>query len=388
MYESLIALEREFDRCLTHPRVRLEDCPAIPARAAQWSRAVWTAAEAEGPLTPGRMEVSRGLDVARRPIFICGAHRSGTTLVRDLLDAHPALAVLPSEGTWFTASRRILRRHPPARRLELLGCEWLRRLANPIHQAPYWVLGHSSREYSPYVHFARCLMAWWPIARRHIGATASSWPLTAVALAYAHCTGRLSDLACIRHWAEKSPTNERFLTRLHAQYPRGRVIHVIRHPLAVVASRAQEARNTGGDAWPLRRVIRDLERSYRIAAGRARAAEDPRYLLVRYEDLLAAPRLAIERLAGFLGIDVLPILLEPTVAGLPVASNSSFHADAIPGRIEPGPAQPRIEALSRPARERIAAMLGDTAAQLGYEVTPVPAWRRTVLRVAARLGVP
>ncbi len=387
MYESLIARERDFDRHLGHPRVRLEDHSVLPTRAAQWSRAVWAAAQAEGPVVLGRAEVSRGLDVARRPIFICGTHRSGTTLVRDLLDGHPALAVLPSEGTFFTGSGRALSRHAPARRLELLGGEWLRRLANPIHQAPYWVLGRSSQEHSPYVYFARCLMAWWPLARWHVGATASSWPLTAIALTYAQCTGGLSDASCIRYWAEKSPTNERFLDRLHAQFPDGRVIHVIRHPLAVLASREQEARNAGQIAPPLRRIARDLERSYRIAARRARETADHRYFLLRYEDLLAAPRHAVERLAAFVGIDVLPVLLQPTVAGLPVASNSSFHEDAIPGRIEPGPAQPRIEALSRAARERIAAILGDAAAQLGYEIARVPAWRRTVLRVAARLGV-
>jgi Sulfotransferase family len=388
MYQSLIALERDFDRHLGHPRVRLEDHPAIPARAAQWSRAVWTAAAAERPLILGRAQVQRGLDIALRPIFICGTHRSGTTLVRDLLDGHPTLAVLPSEATFFTSSRRALSRHAPERWLELLGCEWLRRLANPIHQAPYWVLGRSSPEHSPYVHFARCLMAWWPVAMRHVGATASSWPLTAIALAYAQCTGGLGDASCIRHWAEKSPTNERFLDRLRMEFPRGRVIHVIRHPLAVLASRAREARNAGQASLPLRRIARDLERSYRIAAERARAPTDDRYLLVRYEDLLATPPLAVERLAGFLGIDVLPILLQPTVASLPVASNSSFHEDAIPGRIEPGPEQPHIETLSRAARERICAILGDSAAQLGYQTAPVPAWRRTVLRVAARLCVP
>lgn len=388
MYQSLISLERDFDGHLGHPRVRLDEQPLIPALAVQWSQAVWAAAQAEGPVVLGRTEVSRGLDVARRPIFICGAHRSGTTLVRDLLDGHPALAVLPSEGTFLTSSRRPLSRHVPARRLEVLGGEWLRRLANPIHQAPYWVLGRSSAQHSPYVYFARCLMAWWPVAKRHLGATASSWPLAAIALAYTQCTGGLSDSSCILHWAEKSPTNERFLDKLQREFPRGRVIHVIRHPLAVLASRGQEARNAGQTSLPLLRIARDLERSYRIAVRRSRQAADQRYLLLRYEDLLAAPQRAIERLGAFLGIGVLPLMLEPTVAGLPVASNSSFHEDSIPGHIEPAPAHARIEALSPAARERLAAIVGDSAAQLGYQIAPVPAWRRTVLRVAARLGVP
>jgi hypothetical protein len=231
-------------------------------------------------------------------------------------------------------------------------------------------------------------MAWWPIASRRLGATASSWPLAAVALAYAHCTHGLCDPACNRHWAEKSPTNERFLARLLTEFPRGRVIHVIRHPLAVLASRVREATNLGESGVPLWRIARDLERSYRIAARQSHEAADPRYLLLRYEDLLAAPRLSVERLAGFLDIDLLPVLLSPTVAGLPAASNSSFHEGAIPGRIEPQSAQPRTEELGGAARERLSALLGDAAARVGYEIAPPPLWRRTVLRVAARLGVP
>lgn len=388
MYASLIALEHSLDRLLAHPRVRPADCRALPAAAARWSAAVWAAAEAVGPVALGPAEVSRGLDVASRPIFVCGAHRSGTTLLRDLLDGHPALAVLPSEGTYLTSSRRILRRRAPGRRLELLGCEWLRRLANPIHQAPYWALGRSSEEHSPYVYFARCLMAWWPIARRHVGATASCWPLVAIALAYAQCTGGLSEAACVRHWAEKSPTNERFLTRLLAEFPRARIVQVIRHPLGVLASRAQEARNAGQVSWPLRRIVRDLERSYRIAAARPHRFADDRYLLVRYEDLLGSPGRCVERLAAFLDIELLPVLLEPTVAGLPAASNSSFREDAIAGRIEPAPAHPRTEALDPATRAGLGAVLGSAAAQLGYELGPVPGWARTVPRVAARLALP
>lgn len=388
MYETLIALERSLDRHLACPRVRPQDCRAIPEVARRWSEAVWAAAEAAGPAALGREELSRGLDLARQPVFICGAHRSGTTLVRDLLDSHPALAVLPSEGTFLTGSQRALRRCAPARRLALLGCEWLRRLANPIYQAPYWVLGRSSEVCSPYVCFARHLMAWWPVAMRYVGATASCWPLTAVALAYAQSTRGLDGSCGVRLWAEKTPTNERFLERLCAEFPRGRIIHVIRHPLAVLASREQEARNADEGPLPLRRIAKDLERSYQVAAARGRSVANGRYLLIRYEDLLATTQRSVERLAGFLDIEPLPILLAPTVAGRPAASNSSFDGDAVPGRIEPGSARLRAAAPSAAGSERLRALLSDAAAQHGYELAPVPAWRRTVLRAAAWLGSP
>ena len=63
------------------------------ARAREWSEAVWSEAERLGPFPISRKQITCGLDLASRPVFVCGVHRSGTTLVRDLLDGHPALAV-------------------------------------------------------------------------------------------------------------------------------------------------------------------------------------------------------------------------------------------------------------------------------------------------------
>src|ERR1019366_2188590 len=138
MFVSVLNLERQLDMQLARPQVTAETSPAMLIAAAQWSAAVWDVAEAAGPIELGQAEVSRGLEVAHRPIFVCGVHRSGTTLVRDLLDSHPALAVLPSEGTFFTNFERHLQRLRPERWLPFLACEWVRRLANPIHQHPYW----------------------------------------------------------------------------------------------------------------------------------------------------------------------------------------------------------------------------------------------------------
>jgi hypothetical protein len=377
----IIELEREFDRYLLSPRVATDPSRGVAVAARRWSDAVWMAAEAEGPMELGRELVLRGLDLARRPVFVCGAHRSGTTLVRDLLDAHPALAVLPAEGTFFTNLERRLEQLMRWQRLEFFGGEWLRRLANPIHQQPYWVLGRSSEEGSPYVAFARCLIAWWPIVRAHIGLTASSWPLAAVALAYAQCGCGLGSDSPLRHWVEKTPNNERYLSRLRAEFPDSPIVHVVRHPFAVFASHVRAARDAGERPPRAGRIAAQLLCSHRVATARSDRAADDSYLLVRYEDLLASPTRTVQRLAGFLGIAPLPILSRPTVAGAPAPSNSSFRTDAVPGRIEA--AAPNWRELLDPSdRARLAAVLSKTAAQLGYELGSLPPWRRRVLQLA------
>lgn len=384
MPASIVHLEQQLDRCLSRPRVTADDARALPGAAARWAAAVWAAAGGAGPLGLGRDEVARGFDVARRPVFICGAHRSGTTLVRDLLDSHPALAVLPAEGTFFTNLASRLQRQPRVQWLQTLGCEWLCRLANPIHQDPYWLLGPSAADRSPYVEFARALMAWWPLAEQRMSHIAS-WPLVAVALAYAHCTNGFRADSLLQRWVEKTPTNERFLERLRSEFPDARLIHVVRHPFAVYASHKYEQQQQGRMFRNAKRVLRDLDLSYRVALEQSCDRRSDHYLLIRYEDLLDGTPAMVEKLAAFLRIEPLPILMQPTAAGLPVPSNSSFTTEAVAGALNS--AHHRwTTTLTRSDRERLTAVVGESATSLGYDLPAVAPWRACLLRLAARIG--
>ena len=133
MPDDLRELECALDGQL--PSARMEELPnpGLLAAAARWSAAAWRAAEQAGPATLSRADLEWGRSLASRPVFICGAHRSGTTLLRNLLDGHPALGVLPSEGGYLTGLRQRLARLPAAERFPALGEEWLRRLAKPIN---------------------------------------------------------------------------------------------------------------------------------------------------------------------------------------------------------------------------------------------------------------
>ncbi len=373
------------DLHLATPRVTAGSLAALPGAARRWSEAVWAEAQLAGPIRLDDSQIVAGLEVALRPVFVFGVHRSGTTLVRDLLDGHPGLAVLPSEGTFFTNFEPHLRRLPPGQWLPWLGCEWLRRLANPIHQQPYWLLGRSSQAGSPYITFARTLMAWWPVVSDSLGSTVSSWPIVAVALAYAHCTGGFSSTSRVQRWVEKTPTNERFRDRLAAEFPQARLLHVLRHPCAVYASHKEAARTAGERFRGSGRVLRDLKRSYRIAAGQSGSVLAGRYLAVRYEQLLDQTHATMERLAAFLEIELLPILLQPTAAGLPTITNSSFAIDAEPGRVHRTASREWVESLSVWERARIAATAGDVAASLGYAREPVSPQGAWPIRVAARI---
>jgi hypothetical protein len=382
---AILDLEHQLDCRLARPRVALADSSPMQLAAIHWSEAVWAAAESAGAIELDAAEIARGLHLAHRPVFVCGVPRSGTTLVRDLLDSHPALCVLPSEGTFFTNFERQLQRLQPGIWLAFLGREWLRRLANPIHQQPYWLLGRSSQQSSPYIEFSRALLAWWPIVREQVGHRITSWPLLAVALAYAHCTGALASSAKVQRWIEKTPTNERFLERLKADFPEALIIQAVRHPYAVYASHKQSAQLDGGRLRNAGRISRDLKVSYRVAIERRRDPDDDKYQVIRYEDLVEAPNASADRLAAFLRIAALPILRQPTAAGLATSSNSSFVSDAKPGHVDAVAHRRWADVLTRHECERLSALVGIDAMALGYEVAPIAPWRARLLRATAPL---
>lgn len=376
---EIIDLEERLDRELPRPALAGAPRRELIAASAAWSAAIWEAARIDGPIVPGGDAVEWGLDVGRHPVFVCGSHRSGTTLVRDLLDGHPALVVLPSEGTVAVPPRRFARAAGPA--LDTIAPEWLRRLANPINRPPYWLLGRSDPAGSPYVGFARRLLGWWPVLQASLAREVACRPLVAVALAYA-CSRTACPAPGIRRWVEKTPTNERFLEALWRAFPRAKAVHVVREPMAVVASRKVLERAATGSFRTLHAVLRDLADGYRAAAAHAGDASG-RYCLVRYEDLTGNPAASIARLAAFLEIAETPELSLPSVAGRPAASNTAFGARDAAGLIGAARAAPP-GVLTAVEREHVAAAVGHLAAGCGYRVEPIGPWRARFLNATRR----
>lgn len=381
---NIVDLEEQLDRQLQRPRVT--DLDAVRKAATAWSLAVWSLAESAGPPILTAIEIEHAFVVASQPVFVFGVHRSGTTLVRDLLDHHPALSVLPAEGTMLTNFVWHLKRLRADDWQRFLGCEWLRRLANPINQQPYWLLGRSSAEGSPYVEFARALLAWWPLVETRLGPRTTSWPLVAIALAYAHCTAGFRTASPLQRWVEKTPTNERFLARLMAEFPQAKLLHVVRHPYAVYASSRQATRNSGRPLSDESRVLHQMRLSYHEAASRSVRPASGSYLLIRYEDLLEDTTGSVHRMASFLGLQALPVMMQPTANGIPTPSNSSFDSNGVAGQLNRRSANDASSALTQRDRERLSAMVADDAGKLGYLLAPLPALRRNLLRMLIQAG--
>jgi protein-tyrosine sulfotransferase len=271
-------------------------------------------------------------------IFIAGAHKSGTTLVRALLDGHPDLAVIPfethlAEGLGLGLTYPLRSRNSPT---------------SPRHPEAH--LRAVLRDYlvsdDP---FSDGRLDWLSEAQldrraRQGGLGDAPDPVTAdwvesyLARALQLSTGEEPDG---RELVEKSVENLELVGWLLGLDQSTRVVQIARDPLDNIAAvrRAHDNRSTRRRATypPLRRIVDSVwESSVRVDNNAVMYRGSVHTM--RYERLLDDPATAMRRLAEFLDIEFRPTMLEPTVRGEPWPGNSSF---GVP-----------IEGIGRPEADR------------------------------------
>ena len=205
------------------------------------------------PAAPSALD-GRPLDPA---IFVGGMPRSGTSLMRAILAAHPDVAMFPGElPLWSQLARAHAGQdlsRPPARE----------RLVRDLVTHPRMKRAHVTLDGDA---LAAALGAE-PVVR--LG--------TVFALAlrqYARQTGK-------PRWGAKDPRNEFHADRIFAELPAAAVIHMIRDPRDVLAS---QRAMWGRRAQHLVSTTDDWRRSAGLA--RRQAAGRGTYVVLRYEDLV------------------------------------------------------------------------------------------------------
>ena len=338
------------------------------AKLADYSSAAVREARELGALPPSATACDAAVEWLLRPAFICGHQRSGTTLLQNMLDGHPQLLALPSEGTYFTSFAYVARAAPSALGMDRFAAEWIARLVDPNFE-PHFRLGKSDASRAPAVDFARALFGWHAALRPRVAPRLA--PLLAVAAAF---KATVAPQSAPSIWVEKTPQNERFAARF-APLAHARFVQLVRDPRATFASLARIYRSVDIGAFDAEEHARAIGHSLRLAGVNARRLVN-RYLVVRYEDLIARPAEEIERVRRFLDIRPDPMLLVPTAGGRAVRANSSFEGGAA-GAID-GPRSP--PALSSEHLALLGVHAGRAAQRLGYELpTPKARMRFTLL---------
>lgn len=259
--------------------------------------------------------------LAQHPIFICGHAKSGTSLLVNLLDDHPALVTMPGDSHAVTMARQYGATDSAAER-DAWRAYWLARFINPTGQKPFWLLGKEDEAYARFLNY----LSYW--RSKYEGEEAAAF--MAVVLAYFCANGRRPDTPTA--WVSKTPANEYRVDALLRQYPAARFLHVMRNPFANLASMKRLSTYRSGRAYTLRSAYR-IRRSMAKGRRNQQRLGDKRYAFVHYEDLVEEPESTLRTVCRWLDIPFHETLFEPTVNGLPATANSMKRSGAHRGEV-------------------------------------------------------
>ncbi len=248
------------------------------------------------------------------PVFIAGHPKSGTSLLRSVLDSHPELVAYPEETFFF---RRYLPKSAGLGLPEKLALsdqylthifEWNQ--ANP----PPHQQGYPDRDYShiPVTQVRQAVRQFVADRFAHDGDM-----LSAVILAFGQVTDQLSSLS--HYWVEKTPYNEQFTSQIYTWWPAAKVIHTVRDPRDNYASYYRKHTDWSPEGFALSWV-----HSTQAGLDNLELYGSQRYLLLRFEDLTSTPEVKLSQLCQFLGINDDPSLRQPVRSGKPWGGNSMF----------------------------------------------------------------
>jgi hypothetical protein len=323
-----------------------------------------------------RSEADRVAATARQPVpFIVGVGRSGTTLLRLMLDAHPELAIPPETHFVPELIARFKAASSQANSPAVEAAVGPEELVEVIASGRHW--GDFGLEREALLERMRSAQ---PLDAA--GAIAAFFE------SYAEREGK-------PRWGDKTPIYVKSMREIEAVIPEARFIHLIRDGRDVALSRAGRAVR---HAPPMPKVARRWKR--RILDAREQGNDLGHYLEVRYEDLvldteptlrgvcefielpweeemLAYHERAGERLAEFGDL--------PSVGGKPERAGSERLAAHAKTREPPDPGRlarwkTEMSSEDQAGFERAA---GDLLAELGYEVRRGATIRRGLSRLLA-----
>lgn len=291
------------------------------------------------------------------PLVLLGVSRSGTTLLRVVLDRSPGIA-LPDESFFVPL---LARRH--GRRVRAGAfLDDLRRI--PTIEA--W--GLAAEDVAP---------------RLRDGMSVGS-AIAAIFETYA-------DRAAKPRWGDKTPMYMRHLTLLERLFPTAQYVHLIRDGRDAATSFLQMPEGTFTRTWAHPETPPRFACLWRTEVTDARAlgrrVGPDRYLEVRYEDLVAEPERVLRSICEFAQLPFEPRMLDYAEA---IDVSDKPHQQRLLQAPTARVRDWRTEMPEEDARafERIA---GDLLAELGYETLDPPrspgrSQRITLARYRATLG--
>jgi hypothetical protein len=251
------------------------------------------------------------------PIFILGIHKSGTSLLRSLLDSSPGLAVLPREAHFF---ERLGFGVSYPLRPAALGPEteesFLVRVREALSEEAVDTNAFSDspdfRGYDPDRFLER-----WKRTGEWDQSLAPLYMRYADALWWSVTGQPLDGLRAV----DKSIEYLEFGELLNRMFPGASLILVMRNPYATLVAYRRYRASHAGQYPDIRLIGRALAHGYYWVRRLQRTM--PRAVVVRYEDLVQDTERTMRRLAESIGVPYTDSMLSPTELGASWGGHSS-----------------------------------------------------------------
>lgn len=215
------------------------------------------------------------------PIFIVGSPRSGTTLIRLVLDSHSNIAIAPESAFLFRLARR-------ASRLYRNFCN---EAAVTNFISDFRQLKHVRNWFPKNISNSEI------IAQVRIPGEVSQI-LNVLFTSYAKTRGK-------HRWGDKTPRNLQHIEEIMSLFPQARIIVIIRDCRDVVLSQKQVIFGGLSSYGSAKRWKVDAQ-----FARRALSRYPEKIMLVRYEDFVANPENVLHRIISFVGEPWDPAILQ------------------------------------------------------------------------------
>jgi hypothetical protein len=266
------------------------------------------------------------------PIFIVGCGRSGTSLLRRLLNQHPLIGI-PLESLFIVDYLQASSRIP------------VERMAGMLVREP------ELREWG--IHPTRADLQ---------GSATAAEAIDRLHRLYLAPRGK-------GRWGQKTPRFVRHLPLLRTHFPDARFIHLVRDPRAVAASLIRSNVHRSTAYYGARRWRMDVDFGLAFEQQAPEAVQR-----IAYEELVSTPEAALRRLCAFCGLDFDPAMLAPPRGE--VAEYSSFYAD-IHAHVDRPATSDFVDRWSRDLTPeqvaQIEAVAGERMDKLGYPRTALAA---------------
>lgn len=269
------------------------------------------------------------------PVIVLGVRRSGTTLLRVMLDRNPALAV-PDESYFVP---QLARRHRGTVDVDAFLGD-LRRVPTLVE----WDLRPEA------------------VARRLHPPMATGAAIAAVFEAYAAERGKV-------RWGDKTPLYMQYLPMLERLFPAARYVHLVRDGRDAALSFLSVPAGIMTEGWGHPRDAAGFACQWATEVRAARAlgmrVGPGRYLELRYEALVADPEAELRRVCSFAALDY-------DAAMLAYVGQTDSARKEHQRRLDEPPRVGVRDWRTEMAPGEIAAfeaVAGDLLGELGYDVT-------------------